>query len=267
MSRVCCYPSPGKRKGFKVCKVFAEGCGGRLLPKGHPYLEDGPGFFYGWTRHTVPLIEQCQAQGRTWFYADNAYYFGREQYFRVTRNALMHDGSGKARPERFRTFGLTVQPWRKNGRHVLVATQSELFYQMHLGLTRQAWTDKIKAELARHTDRPIVVCHKPPPPWPNHQPHHNFEDVLPDAWAVVTYSSSVMVKALLDGIPVFSTGPSMASCVGLSDLSRLEAPYMPSDDERLQWFCNLAANQWTREEMRDGICWRDLQTRNLEAAA
>ena len=38
--------------------------------------------------------------------------------------------------------------------------------------------------------------------------------------------------------------------------ARIEEPRYP--DGREPWLWNLAANQWTREEMADGTCWRGL---------
>lgn len=254
---VFCYPSPGKKKGLMLCEAFAAGCGGKVAPIGHSQLEPGPAFFYGFTPHSLPLMDQCVAEGRDWYYADNAYYFGRHVYFRITKNALMHDGAGRWPPDRFEAFGIDIKPWRDNGRHVLVTTQSELFYRDRLGTTRQAWTDYVVANLRKATDRKIIVCHKP-----EAQDSGNaagaveFELHLIDAWALVAHSSSTMVKALIEGVPVFSLGGSMASVMGRRDIWRIEEPRHPSGRE--QWLWNLAANQWTREELRDGTCWRML---------
>lgn len=255
---VTCYPSPGKRKAIKMCRAFADGCHGRVTPAGQDHLDPGPAFFYGWTNHTVPLIRQCQAQGTDWYYADNAYYFGRGKFFRVTRNALMHDGSGNSGLGRFEKFGLKVKPWRKDGRHILITTQSELFYQDRLGTTRAAWTREVVNELRRHTDRDVVICDKPDASSSGNAPAaKNFEANLEDAWAMVTYSSSTAVKAVIEGVPVFALAASMVSKIGLDDLARIEEPLYPDNREQVLW--NLAANQWTYDEMRDGASWRDLQ--------
>lgn len=259
---VTCYPSPGKRKALKLCRDFAEGCGGTVARVGQGRLEPGPAFFYGATAHSLRLVAQCRREGREWYYADNAYYFGRGDYFRVTRGAFMHDGAGPAGPERFARFGLEIRPWRRDGRHIVVATQSELFYRLHLGTSRAEWTAAVCARLRAHTGRPIVVCDKPALPWPEGRPHAGFEDALAGAWAVVSHSSSVMVKALLEGVPVFSLGASMASGMGLTDLARIEDPRTP--DGRAPWLWSLAAHQWTRAEMRDGTCWADLRGQRTE---
>ena len=254
---VTCYPSPGKRKGLKICTAFAAGCGGRVAQAGTAKLAPGAAFFHGMTAHSLPLIAACRRSGRDWYYADNAYYFGRGTYFRITRNAFQHNGRGRARPERFTRFGLTVEPWRTGGRHVLVTTQSDLFYRLHLGTSREVWLADVLAQLRSATDRPIRVCHKPHPASSgNAAAGASFESDLRGAHALVTHSSSTAVKALLVGVPVFCTGGCVASPMARADLSKIEEPFYP--DDRAPWFWLLAANQWTRGEMADGICWRDL---------
>ena len=71
---------------------------------------------YGCLRGLKPTLDQAQAEGRTWYYADNGYFRpGKTGYFRVTRDALQHDGTGDASPERWERLGLEIKPWRKDG--------------------------------------------------------------------------------------------------------------------------------------------------------
>jgi hypothetical protein len=259
------YPTSGKRKGYKICKAMAiglheNGVGCQLeYSNAAMYHSDSPAFFYGIDHFTRPLIEKAERGPHDFYYADNAYYFGRGEYFRVTKNAMMHDGTGNAKDTRFREHGLTIQPWRKTGRYVLITTQSKLFYDFRIGMDRLEWTRRVVAAIQQVTDREIRVCHKPDAKYMSRtQPHvEDFEKLIGRAWCLVTHSSSTAVGALLRGVPVFSTAPSMASIVGLSDLSKIEEPFYP--DDREQWFWNLAAQQWTKAEMSEGICWRGLQ--------
>lgn len=261
--RVVCYPSVGKHKALKLSCAFAEGCGGEIAGTGETKLRPGAAFFYGMTAHTLRLIGQCRREGRDWYYADNAYYFGRGDYFRVSKGRFQQDGlgsaggSGTARPERFARFGVKVRPWRRQGSAIVIATQSELFYRLLLGIDRQTWVAERVAEIAAASDRPIRICHKPEARGSGNAPYApSFESTLTDTWAVVTHSSSAAVKALIEGVPVFCTAPCVASVMGLDNLARIEAPDYP--DGREPWLWNLAANQWTADEMRDGTCWRAL---------
>lgn len=248
------YVSPGKRKAARLCRAFAEGCGGSVA-WGGPLDPRRPVAFYGMTDYTMALQRAAVRAGRDWYYLDNAYYFGRGRYFRVTRNAWQCNGRGGAALDRLHGFGLRPAPFRRRGRYVLIATQSDLFYRYHAGAARADWLARLRAELARHTDRPIEVALKPAP-GKGDFPHGAFERLIDGAWALVTHSSSCAVGALLRGIPVFTTAPSMADRVALRDLSRIERPHYPGD--RLEWFAVLAASQWTLTEMRDGTCWRAL---------
>jgi hypothetical protein len=230
---------------------------GRVAPLNTKTLYPGPAFFYGWTEHTIPLMRQCLAEGREWYYADNAYYYGRGAYFRVTRNALMHDGRGKAKKNRENRFNVSYKPWRTTGDHVIVTTQSEMYYRDRLGITRDEWTASVEREIKRYTTRPVVVCHKPDARVSkNAAASPDFESRLDGAWALVTHSSSTAVKAVVDGIPVFSLGQSMVSSMGLSDLSKIETPVMPDDRER--WLRVLLFNQWTLAEIMTGVAWTAL---------
>ncbi|NIR61826.1 MAG: hypothetical protein GWO02_21250, partial [Gammaproteobacteria bacterium] len=168
-----------------------------------------------------------------------------------------HDGRGRAEPARFNRFGLEIKPWRRDGRHVLVTTQSELFYRYRLGLSRDAWVADTIARLRSASERPIRVCHKPiASRGADAAAGPGFEAALAGAHALVTHSSSTAVKALLEGVPVFCTGACAASRMGLEDLARIESPHYPED--RAPWLWTLAANQWTLAEMADGTCWREL---------
>lgn len=246
-----------------MCTLFARGVtasGGeaRVIEDEHPRLERGDVFVYGWTPQAVALIREAKRAGRDWYYADNAYYFGRGTHFRITRNRLMHDGLGRAGPERFAKFGCELRPWRTRGDHVVLATQSETFYRDRHQVSRGAWTDRIVAELAQHTRRAVIVCHKPDAAASgNAATHPGLEAALVGAWALVTHSSSAAVKAILDGVPVFCDPICMAASVGRTSLAEIERPVFPGWRE--QWLWNLAANQWTWREIESGRAWRDLQ--------
>ncbi|NIR32705.1 MAG: hypothetical protein GWN84_26075, partial [Gammaproteobacteria bacterium] len=57
-------------------------------------------------------------------------------------------------------LGVQIKPWRRDGDHLIVATQSETFFRVRLGISRDEWTQDVLSQLRRHTDREIIVCHK-----------------------------------------------------------------------------------------------------------
>jgi len=244
-----------------VCKAFAEGVKAQIVPQA-PLLP-GDAFFYGSLRGSLPTIMQAQREKRTWFYADNGYFHpGKrpENYFRVTRNALQHDGSGElifpkwlAR-ERFKRLNITIQPWRKAGRHIVICPPARLF-GAQWGFSADQWLEDTIATLKRHTDRPLRVRAKMS--WNDvKQSYRNPQPLSEDlsgAWALVTHCSNAAVEAIVAGIPAFCTMRAGASAMALSDLALIETPRM--DGDRTNWATILAANQWTLEEMRNGKCW------------
>lgn len=265
------YPSPSKREGLRVCKAIAEGAArvdgwtASCAAPGTAKLREGAALFYGCTDHSMPLIALCERENREWFYMDNAYYWGRGEYKRVTRKSFMHSGDGDYPPDRFRAFGVTIKPWRASGAHILLTTQSDLFYRQRLGVSRDEWCARVIAELREHTDREVIICHKPPSnKLARHEPHsREFEPLLDGAWAMVTHSSSTACKALADGVPVLWLGGEQYQMVRrlcAQEYAQIEAPPMLDDRERV--FSALAYNQWTREELKNGKCWRELAERH-----
>lgn len=246
MSRsVVCYFQPGKRKARLLCEAFALGCGGRAIPA-QGTLERGPAAFYGVRPGWLHLWRQAQAEGREWFYIDNRYLGPHKQHFRVTRGALQSDGTGRPAWDRLRQLGVEVKGWQPEGRHVLVCPQSDEFFGV-FGVGD--WLGSVLAELPRHTDREIRVRRKNDPT--------PFAADLAGAFAVVTHSSNAAVDALIAGVPVAVTGWGPAQRLGRRDLADIENPVRP--DGREEWAAILAGQQWSREEMRSGNCWRDLR--------
>jgi len=192
------------------------------------------------------VLRKTQAIGQTWFYGDHAYW-RRFKYFRCTRNAYQHDGSGNASSHRFGRLGVKIIPWTFHGRHIVVCPPDERHAQF-MDFDHKQWLTNTLTSLKKYTDRPIKIRDRK-------QAYNRYNTLaldLNNAWAVVTHTSNVAVDAVIAGVPVFCTGQCAASAMGLSDLSRIEYPVRP---EREQWAFNLADNQWTINEMERGLLW------------
>jgi hypothetical protein len=248
---VHCYSS-GHIHSVTICRAFAEGGGHQIVTMPAP-LQPGAAFFYGQLRGLKPLLDEAIAEKREWYYADNGYfrpghYHG---YYRITRNAFQHDGSGAASAQRWERLGKPLLPWRRSGSGVLVCSPGATFASLH-GFDSAQWVRETIATLKAHTDRPIVVREKPN----KGQRGRGLLEELKDCHALVTHSSNSAVEALLFGVPVFCTAPCAASAMAEKDLTRVESPARPEGRE--QWAWNLAANQWTLTEMKNGIAWKEL---------
>lgn len=252
------YPTPGKRKARVLVEAFCRGCGGDVVDALPEKLLPGGAVFYGVTPATVRLWEQAKAEGRDWVYLDNAYFDScREVYFRATLNRLQHDGLGESDCRRFAALGLRIQPWRDEGRHIVVCPQSDEFMVL-VAKYRGAWLEDTLHDLRVATKREIRVR-----PWARDKKvwYATLPADLQGAHALVTYSSASAVSALLAGVPVFvNARDSIARPMG-AVLGDIEQPRRPAGRE--EWAGVVADNQWTLEEMRRGLAWQMMRERAL----
>lgn len=236
--------------------IRSQGGKAKIVPPG-PLLP-GDVFVYGALRGTLQPLRQAMAEGRTWYYGDNGYFLQgykdaiHRGYFRITRNALQHDGSGKAGPDRWRQLKLEIKPWRQSGSHVLVCPPDQRLAELW-EFDHEAWLEDALFRLRAATDRPIHVRLRET----RTDASQPLSAALADCWAMVTRHSNAATEALLAGIPVFCTHPCASARMARSNLSLIEDPWLP--DDREQWAWNLAANQWTIAEIRSGLAWRMLQ--------
>ena len=166
-------------------------------------------------------------------------------------------------PQRPRSLGLDLRPWRTQGGHVLIACQRGDSQQWTAKLTPDLWLQQIIDRLRQHTQRPIRV--RPHPRYRQVMPSDitvshpraitgtydafDFERDLAQAWAVVNYNSGPGVQATLAGIPAFVNHDSLAAPVANLDLSAIECPQMP---DRSQWLIDISHTEWTVPEFETG---------------
>ena len=235
-----------------ICAAFAPGCNGRVVPA--VTLLDGDVACYGILRGTHEILVQAQKENRDWYYIDLG-YIGRSDhyhlkfdgYYRVSKKAYQCQGLGDYSSERWENLGISLQPWRRGGSHVLICPMSYNF-SIHRGLDAKKWLNDTIAEVSRYTDRNILVKPK--------SSDMTLDEALMDCHAMIGYDTNAMVDAIIAGIPCFNLGPSAVAPVALQDLKQIESPVYP---DRRQWAYNIAANQWTLNEFRNGTCWRMLQ--------
>ena len=250
------YAGKGKAKARVVCQAFVDGAGGgRVLQPGPPRLVGGSAAFFGVTEATQHLWQQARTEGRDWFYLDNAYFdVARGRMFRAVRNAAQASGCEPPDWARWGALGVPIQPWRRQGRHVLLIAQSPTHMRVVAGQPGHWWRDALEL-LKRHTDREVVVRG-----WRSDKRAlaTTLGQALRDCWALVTWSSAAANEALLAGVPVFCAGPCAASPLGLADLARIESPIYP--EGRATWAAALAGRQWTLDELRQGLAWHALHS-------
>ena len=236
------YAVRRERTSPRFARAFARGCGGQVCTEYRPGAWAGFGSDKVWQGLT-----ETRAAGHDWWYGDHA-YFGRFQFYRVTKNAFQHTGLGQGDAVRMKALDLEIRPWQRAGRHVLVCPPDHEWAAL-MGFDAAEWLAAQLQTLRAHTGREIRVRQRAA------ATRTPLAADLQDCWALVTHASNAAVEALLAGVPVFATDPHCAArAMGSGELADIERPVYP--DGREQWAAVLAANQWTLQEIAEGQCWR-----------
>lgn len=168
-------------------------------------------------------------------------YFGRNKYFRITKNANQVTDLSVRTPERFERIKKNVQfrPWNR-GRKIILALSTEHLYKFH-GMDIKKYTDDTVSKIRQFSDRKIVVRPK--------EANYPIEEDLKDGWCLVTHTSCSALDALQWGVPVITTGECCAKPVSgkIENIENLELP------EREPLFWHLAWNQFTVNELAEGL--------------
>lgn len=238
-----------------VCKAFAKGCNGSLSPPDH--LLDGDVFTYGILRGCGELIRKCEMARRDYLHCDLGYFrrsnHGRGDfsgYYRVTKNGFQRDWDENEKEfpsDRWDKLRISLRPWKKTGKNVILVPPSMNWGQFE-GIFPPKWVENVTSVVRNHTDRPILVSNKHSEP---------LSKQIEDAWCVIVHNSNAAIEALIEGVPVFTTGESAAWIMGLDDLSKIENPLRDVDRER--YFRALAYEQFTLAEFLSGEAWATIQ--------
>ena len=177
------------------------------------------------------VMHKAIEDGRDFYYIDTG-YFGNEKtklYHRCVKNGLQFNLPvwRDCPDDRFLATGTQIRK-KTPGKNILVCPPSQKALS-YWNVSLQEWLEETKKEIAKHTDRPIVIREK--------QKRHirTNEDTMEmalqrDVHCMVTYNSIAAVEALILGKPVFTMGPNAAEPLANTDLKRLETPLMPVVD-------------------------------------
>jgi hypothetical protein len=206
-----------------------------------------------WNRygHIEQIADRFEAEGGTVLVAENGYIQGRHDggdYYALA--ARGHNGSGHwhvGGPERWNALGVELKPWRTEGKYILVAANRSFGMR---GFAMPAdWAERTADALRKTTKRDVRVRLHPG----NGRPAVPLEHDLANAHCVVIWSSSVGVKALIEGIPVVCAAPWWICKRASHDDFAVAGGYMSDFDEsREQAMHALAWAQWTTAEIASG---------------
>lgn len=208
------------------------------------------------------LYDEWRKRKRDWVYWDRGYFrrvfatwLPRGEnggYYRYHLNSFQAQGIGDFPDDRWNALlpgnkvdprPIEVLPWRKGGRHIVLAEPPPGYAGLH-GV--EDWTDRTIAALTTITDRPIVRRRKDELDRP-------LINDLNGAHCLVAHGSITAVESVVLGCPVFVDPCSAAALVGLTDIKQIESPIYP---ERQPWLNSLSYCQFTEEELTNGVLWK-----------
>jgi len=242
--------------------MFAKGCNSPVVNTDNFNYEDSkdPIILRGILKKKI--IHRCWEDGRIFYFMDTG-YFGNEAtntnpngwkyWHRIVKNDLQHGNEIISRPDdRFKHFNKKFQPWKKDGRKILIAAPDEKPCKFY-GTTQQDWIKTTVETIRQYTDRPVVVRERVKNRT-DRIVHNTLQEALDDdVFALVTFNSVAAIESVFHGIPAFTLAPTnAASPVSLQDLTKINEPYYPDKDKLYAWACHLSYGQFHISELKSG---------------
>lgn len=258
-SRVCLFIPAGLKK-FKLDLFERIGRhivvkGGRVVRHDVERLLELPADvipIVGCQPESTPLLADWRASRRTFGYWDRGYcrrvfatWLPRGEnggYYRWHLNNYQMQAIRDVPDDRWKRLNTEVKPWRKGGRHIVIAAPTRTYARFH---RCESWLADTLDLVSRHTERQLVIRDK--------ESKRPLQADLDGAHALITHGSIAAVEAAILGTPVFVHPDSAARLVGLTDITKIEAPVYP---DRMPWVHALAYSQFNEAELIDGTLWR-----------
>ena len=228
--------------------------------------------FMGFLRGGNLVYRWAELRGVDFYYIDRPYWGESRKtpyWMRCTKNQHVKTFIDNITfDDRFKqTFKNKILPYHKNGKYILVIPPSHSVALMFDG---QGWLENTLKILKENTDRELVIREKPynpksfldnegkmmPGKSANEQPQKSFE--WDQVHAVVTFNSSITIKALTNGVPCFANFENPCLPICEQDFAKIETPKY--EDPR-PVFHSLAYGQFTQEEFRNGYAMEILDGR------
>lgn len=213
-----------------------------------------------WNRYgrSEEIADRFEEQGGIVLVAENGYVQGRHDggdYYALAVHG--HNGAGRWHVGDWSRLSLLVDriaPMRTDGEHVLIAPNRS--FGMRGMIMPHDWAERSADHYAKVTKRRVYI--RPHPG--NSAPAVPLEHDLRGAYAVVIWSSSVGVKALLDGIHVICDSPHwICKSATFSDWGALgNAGSIEFGERRNAALRALAWAQWRVEEIASGTAFQNI---------
>jgi hypothetical protein len=220
---------------------------------------------------SLKLVRAIREAGKHVIYFDKGYLRHRGpdrvwEYWRIAINDhhptdYITKAKHRSRRWEFIAKQRAIRPetWRPEGGHIVFAGSSEK-YHAFVGLKDPtSYAERVIAQLKKHTWEEAVEV-----PGAAYSPRaQSINDVLVGAHCLVTNGSNSSWDACLAGVPSLVLGQAIARPISSTSIEDIEKPYLATQEEKLQWFSNIAWCMFTEAEMEAGLAWKALRPQLL----
>jgi len=220
----------------------------------------------GILRGTERLLWIAKEQKINFYYIDHSYFFRADKHkkneitndwsYRVCLNQenlnfLVHDKLNSLDMNRIQKNKNLILPKnivKTTGKKILICPPSYAIarYYKLKNDDVQLWLNDTIRSVKEQTDKEIVIRYKD-----STTPYiKDFEN----AYCIITYQSTIAIEAILNGIPSFCNQVSCVAPVSTTILNLNEIKF-PTMIEIENWITSLLANQFTMEELKNGVAF------------
>lgn len=261
----------GKTVQDNVIEAFAQNTGANVITI-DKYLKDGqlPSrvqavAIAGILRGNAKLLAECQAKGIDYYYIDHAYFnsgYAKPTWMRITKNGFVQNAIVSNDPSRWNKFFQTpLQPYLyKNRKSILILPPSDAVAKV---FGAQSWLPRIAQKIKQHTNRPLIIRHKPGPilndnlitlKGRSNYDYPPMDEIWSKVYCVVAFNSNMAVDALIRGIPVITTPYSATWPIS----NKVESIENLIEFDRSALFSSLSWGQYNIDEMRSGYAYKNI---------
>lgn len=250
----------GFAKKDKWVGPFVERIGGRMaIGVDEIYANTTlPMAFSGISKSSVKT--QAEKHGLDYWNIDTGYLGNRQfkTWFRITKNGFQVTIPIQERPDdRLKKLRINRTQFTRGSKIMIIPIDSKVAGAYGLP-DPDTWLTQTIATIKTHTDREIIVRHRPASRETRVTTDTFIDALQQDVSAVVVWASNCGVEAAQHGIPVVSLGPSACAHVGgkIEQIDNLPSLKLDLVEMWLRW---LSYNQFSNPETEMGISWKILQ--------
>jgi len=250
----------GAAKKDKWVGPFVRAVGGRMaIDVDEIYANTTLPMVYSGISKTAAKT-QAEKHGLDYWNIDTGYLGNRrfKTWFRITKNGFQVTIPIQSRPnDRLKRLQVDRTQFRRGNKIMIIPIDGKVSGAYKIP-DPDTWLQQTIDTIKTHTDREIVVRHRPVSREVRVTSDLFVDALQNDVNAVVVWASNCGVEAATHGIPVVSQGPS--ACTQIS--GRMEQiDNLPAIDTEVQemWLRWLSYNQFSNPEAESGIAWRILQ--------